>query len=301
MNGEAPTATTQGNKWLLFGSTGWLGGILTGLLREQGETCIAARSRLDDRPAILAELTEHRPKYVLNAAGLTGRPNVDWCEDHKQEVIRTNVVGTVNLADACFEKGVHMTNFASGCIYQYDDKHPIGGSGFVEEDEPNYDGSFYSKTKIMAEKLLVHYPNVLTLRLRMPVSDDLCARSFLTKISKYEKVVNVPNSLSILHDLLPISIDMTRKERKGVYNFTNPGAISHNQLLELYKKYISPSFEWKNFSLEEQAKILKAGRSNNTLDVSKLAREYPDLPTVQDSVHALFRRMQAQLGLPANE
>lgn len=24
-----------------------------------------------------------KPTHVLNAAGLTGRPNVDWCEDHK--------------------------------------------------------------------------------------------------------------------------------------------------------------------------------------------------------------------------
>ncbi len=24
-----------------------------------------------------------KPSHVLNAAGLTGRPNVDWCEDHK--------------------------------------------------------------------------------------------------------------------------------------------------------------------------------------------------------------------------
>jgi 3,5-epimerase/4-reductase len=101
-------------------------------------------------------------------------------------------------------------------------------------------------------------------------------------------VVDVPNSLSILHDLLPISIDLTKKERKGVYNFTNPGVASHNEVLALYKKvpslpalclhlkiyitffhfnlqYIKPDFEWKNFSVEEQAKILKAGRSNNQL------------------------------------
>ena len=58
---------------------------------------------------------------------------------------------------------------------------------------------------------------------------------------------------------------LTKKERKGVYNFTNPGAISHNEILALYKKYIDPSFTWVNFSLDEQAKILKAGRSNNEL------------------------------------
>ena len=24
-----------------------------------------------------------KPTHVLNAAGVTGRPNVDWCESHK--------------------------------------------------------------------------------------------------------------------------------------------------------------------------------------------------------------------------
>lgn len=31
------------------------------------------------------------------------------------------------------------------------------------------------------------------LRVRMPISDDLVARNFVTKITKYEKVVNIPN------------------------------------------------------------------------------------------------------------
>lgn len=53
------------------------------------------------------------------------------------------------------------------------------------------------------------YKNVLILRVRMPISDDLSPRNFITKISKYEKVVNIPNSMSVLYDLLPISIELT--------------------------------------------------------------------------------------------
>jgi len=125
----------------------------------------------------------------------------------------------------------------------------------------------------------------------MPISDDLNPRSFVTKISKYAKVVNVPNSMTILHDLLPISLDMTKRERKGVYNFTNPGAISHNEILTLYKKYVDKDFTWVNFTLDEQAAILKAGRSNNELDSSKLLKEYPNLPEVHVSMDQVFQRM----------
>lgn len=83
------------------------------------------------------------------------------------------------------------------------------GIGFTEEEEPNFKGSFYSYTKTLAEKLLREYSNVLLLRVRMPISDDLNPRNFVTKISKYERVVNIPNSMSVLHDLLPASIEMT--------------------------------------------------------------------------------------------
>ena len=52
---------------------------------------------------------------------------------------------------------------------------------------------------------------------------------------------------------------------QGVFNFCNPGAISHNEILDLYKQVIDPTFEYSNFTIEEQNKILVAKRSNNTL------------------------------------
>jgi len=35
----------------------------------------------------------------------------------------------------------------------------------------------------------------------------------------------------------------------GIYNFTNPGAITHNQILALYKKHVDPSYTWENFTV----------------------------------------------------
>lgn len=104
-----------------------------------------------------------------------------------------------------------------------------------------------------------YYSNCLILRLRMPVSDDLHSRNFVTKIAKYERVVDIPNSNTILTDLLPASILLAEHKETGIYNFTNPGAISHNEVLALFKEYVRPEFTWKNFTLEEQAKVIKAG------------------------------------------
>lgn len=133
--------------------------------------------------------------------------------------------------------------------------------------------------------MLHNYENVCTLRVRMPISSDLAnPRNFITKITRYEKVVNIPNSMTILDELLPISIEMAKRNLTGIWNFTNPGVVSHNEILEMYKKYIDPTFTWKNFNLEEQAKVIVAPRSNNELDASKLKKEFPEMLSIKESL-----------------
>lgn len=141
-----------------------------------------------------------------------------------------------------------------------------------------------------------HYNNCLILRLRMPVSDDLHPRSFVSKISTYARVVDIPNSHSILHDLLPAALLLAEHNEVGVYNFTNPGAISHNEVLELFRDMVRPGFRFSNFGIEDQAKILKAGRSNCKLDTGKLERKLRqygyEMPEIHDAYKGCFQRMR---------
>ncbi|KAM7280255.1 hypothetical protein ACFE04_007389 [Oxalis oulophora] len=264
-------------KFLIYGKTGWIGGLLGKLCEKQGIIYEYGRGRLEDRSSLIADIQRVKPTHIFNAAGVTGRPNVDWCETHKNETIRANVAGTLTLADVCREHGLLMINYATGCIFEYDAAHPEGsGVGFKEEDIPNFAGSFYSKTKAMVEELLKEYDNVCTLRVRMPISSDLNnPRNFIAKIARYDKVVNIPNSMTILDELLPISIEMAKR---------NLSAVSHNEILEMYKKYINPEFKWKNFTLEEQAKVIVAARSNNEMDASKLKNEFPELLPIKESL-----------------
>ncbi|XP_021735933.1 bifunctional dTDP-4-dehydrorhamnose 3,5-epimerase/dTDP-4-dehydrorhamnose reductase [Chenopodium quinoa] len=272
--------------FLIYGRTGWIGGLLGKLCDSQGISYTYGSGRLENRSSLEADVAAVKPTHVFNAAGVTGRPNVDWCESHKVETIRANVVGTLTLADVCRQNGLVLINYATGCIFEYDDKHPIdSGIGFKEEDTPNFIGSFYSKTKAMVEDLLQNYENVCTLRVRMPISSDLSnSRNFITKIARYEKVVNIPNSMTILDELLPISIEMAKRNLTGIYNFTNPGVVSHNEILEMYRDYIDPKFTWKNFTLEEQAKVIVAPRSNNELETTKLKTEFPELLPIKESL-----------------
>jgi UDP-glucose 4,6-dehydratase len=108
----------------------------------------------------------------------------------------------------------------------------------------------------------------------MPLSSDNSDRNFISKITKYEKICSIKNSMTVLDDMLPLCISMMKNNEKGTYNFTNPGSISHNEILELYREIVDPDFKWTNFDITDQDKILKSKRSNNFLDTTKLTNKY---------------------------
>jgi 3,5-epimerase/4-reductase len=155
------TSSNTQNVFLIWGGNGWVAGHLESLLKDQGKTVHTTTVRMENREGVVAELDRVKPTHVLNCAGCTGRPNVDWCEDNKAATIRSNVIGTLNLADACEQRGIHISVFATGCIYAYDEAHPIGGPGFKETDPANFSGSFYSATKSKVEEVRRLWKRVL--------------------------------------------------------------------------------------------------------------------------------------------
>ena len=171
--------------------------------------------------------------------------------------------------------------------------HPFGSeiNGFKEESKPNFFGSSYSIVKGFTDELMnLFSSHVLNVRIRMPITAVNNSRNFITKIIKYEKICSIPNSMTVLPELLPVMIDMAEKRITGTINLVNPGLISHNEILQMYKELVDPTFTWKNFTLDEQAIILAAGRSNNYLDTNKLKSMYPDIKNIKDSVREILLR-----------
>jgi hypothetical protein len=133
--------------------------------------------------------------------------------------------------------------------------------------------------------MMMHmYPNVLNLRIRMPITNENNSRNFITKITSYKKICSIKNSMTVLPELLPYVIKMMENNITGTINLTNPGLISHNEILEMYRELVDPNFKWENFSQEEQRQILKADRSNNYMDTKKLEELFPDVSNIKDAV-----------------
>lgn len=125
----------------------------------------------------------------------------------------------------------------------------------------------------------------------MPITDEIHPRNFITKITLYNKICSVPNSMTVLPELLPLMIDMCKNKVSGTVNLTNPGLITHNEILEMYKEIVDIDFKWENFDIDEQRKILESERSNNYLDTGRLESLY-NVKHIKESVRDVLIKMK---------
>ena len=291
-------------KILVLGHKGWIGSMMCNLLKERNIDYIVSDVRPNNKEAFEQYLIDSRPTHIMSFIGRThGKINdkeyttIDYLEQSGKikENVRDNMFSPIIVAILSKKYNIHYTYLGTGCIFKYDDSHPFGDEtiGFKEKDIPNFFGSSYSIVKGYTDELMHLYDNnVLNLRIRMPITSKEEVRNFITKITKYEYICSVPNSMTVLDELLPYVIDMAEKNMTGTINLTNPGLITHNEILEMYKKYVDNTFTWKNFTQEQQRKILDADRSNNCLCTEKLLTSYPNIKNIKDSVEYILRNYE---------
>jgi 3,5-epimerase/4-reductase len=179
----------------------------------------------------------------------------------------------------------------TGCIFEFDEEHTLtNGVGFTPDDLPNFFGSKYSLIKGFTDRLMHLFKRgIMNVRIRMPITADNSPKNFITKITNYEKICSVPNSMTVLPELIPVMIDLINRKYSGTVNLVNPGLISHNEILELYRNIVDPEFKWKNFTIAEQDEILLGKRSNNLLNTDFIEKEYPNVLGIRDSIIRVLR------------
>jgi len=296
---------------LLYGSNGWIGGQLVDVLENNNINYVCGKSRIDNDETLESEIDKIQPTHIVSFTGRThGKigdnvfTTIDYLEQKGKlaENVRDNLYGPLLMSQLCKERKIHFTYLGTGCIFDYDEEHPFGKeeNGFAEESLPNFFGSSYSVVKGYTDRLMKLYKNdVLNLRIRMPITGDCNGRNFITKITTYEKVCSVPNSMTVLPELLPYVLEMMKSNTTGTINLTNPGLISHNEILDMYTEIVDPNFTYTNFSKEEQLKILDADRSNNFLDTTKLETFFPDVMNIKDSVRIMLENYKKSF-IPTN-
>lgn len=288
------------NRVLLFGGNGWIGNQVYTILRDLNIEVIISKTRLEDYNEIMLELCKENPTHVISTIGRThGVYNnqvygtIDYLELPGKLVdnIRDNLYGIMLLARATEKLGIHMTYLGTGCIFNEDHQHP---KGFYEYNRPNFFGSSYSIVKGFTDNLVKMYDHILNVRIRMPITSAPNDRDFISKLTKYSKICSIENSMTVLDELLPIMVDMSLKNEVGTINLTNPGVITHNEILQMYKEIVDPTFEWETFSYNEQMLVLKSHRSNNKLNTDKLESKYK-VKHIRDSVKEILLKRRELL------
>lgn len=288
-------------KILIYGSKGWIGQQFLSFLKTTNHTIVEGNERLESR-SLIDEIKSVEPTHII---GFTGRTHgkigdteyttIDYLEQEGKLVdnLRDNLYGPINLSLICRELGIHYTYLGTGCIFEFDEEHPYGEevNGFTEMSQPNFFGSSYSIVKGFTDKLLHNFDDsILNLRIRMPITADNNCRNFITKITNYKKICSIPNSMTVLPDFYPIIVNLMENGKTGTLNLTNPGLISHNEILNMYREIVDPDFTWENFTVEEQNEILASKRSNNYLDTGKLEGMYPEVLNIKESVRKILHQ-----------
>ena len=203
--------------------------------------------------------------FIINAAGFTGVPNVDTCEYNKDICIEGNVLFPLDLER---KSKVPVFHVSSGCVYTgYKD------GGWLETDTPNFNfdnASFYSASKTLAQELLTPYMDKSYLmRVRMPFCAENNPKSLLTKLTKYDKLIDKENSVSCVYDIARIAVVFYKEQPEyGIYNLCNPGSTTTKKIANK----LGLAKEW--FTEEQFRNSVIAPRSNCVLNTEKLEAVY---------------------------
>ncbi|MBM3847462.1 MAG: sugar nucleotide-binding protein [Verrucomicrobia bacterium] len=313
---------------LLLGATGYVGQNFARELKARGRdfrTLSRAQVDYTQFTVLLSWLKKEKPDFVVNAAGYTGKPNVDACESARADTLQGNTLLPVTIAQACAAAGIPWGHVSSGCIYtgakvRADGqwkvekdltqphlwrlflKDPGSFAGFTEEDAPNFSFrdppcSFYSGTKALGEEAIVGVGQSYIWRLRIPFDEEDSPRNYLSKIQRYSKVYNNVNSISHRGDFVKACLDLHEvKAPFGIYNVTNPGAVSTEQVVQEIKAVLKPNREFSFWADDKEFYSVAAQtpRSNCILDGSKLLKAGVKMRPVSEALRDSLLRWKPE-------
>lgn len=213
------------------------------------------------------EVSKFKPKVIINCVGYTGKNTVDDCEIDRDKTLYANTFVPLILSEIALRQNIKIVHIGSGCIYNFD---YLRNKPIPESKIPDFFDLFYSRSKIYAEGALSALRNrykILIIRIRVPLDSQPHPKNLLTKLLKYKKAINIPNSVTYIPDFLKALKYLIEIDANGIYNVVNKGSLKYPELLEKYKKQV-PNFKYEVIDY----KRLNLVRTNVILSVRKLEK-----------------------------
>lgn len=277
---------------LLLGASGYVGQAFEALLQQKQLPYLSvSRKDVDyyDRSTLADLIRTQNATFLINAAGYTGKPNVDACELHKTDTLIGNAVLPGILGEVCEDQNLAWGHVSSGCIYT---GRRADGLGFTESDPPNFsfrtnNCSFYSGTKALGEEVLEGAESCYIWRLRIPFNHVDSPRNYLSKLMHYNRLLEAENSISHLEEFVSACLDCHEKSVPfGTYNVTNTGYVTTSRVVELIQEHLKPNKTFSFFESEEEFMQVaaKTPRSNCIMDNSKILNAGIYLRPVEEAI-----------------
>jgi len=218
-----------------------------------------------------------------------------------------NAVLPGTIREVCESHHLAWGHISSGCIYTGDG---INGQGFRESDPPNFtfrqdNCSFYSGCKALGEEVLAGADRCYKWRLRIPFNECDGPRNYLSKLMRYERLLDVRNSLSHIDDAVEACWNCFQQQVDyGTYNLTNPGSVTTREVVELIERSGICTKVFRFFTSEDEflREAAKTPRSHCVLNTEKAEcagiAPRPVLEALHDSIAHWKPQAAEDLRLP---
>lgn len=222
-------------KILVIGASGQVGKLVFQLLLGSGHSVIGTSFtktlqkfitlNIADGRAVNEVFYRIKPNIVILTAALT---NVDYCEDHRDEAYKMNVLGVENISVAASAYNAKIVYLSTDYIFD-------GVNGPYHEDDLPNPISYYGYTKLEGEKVVQNEcDNWAIVRTTVVFSLDPDSKNFLQQLigklsrgevlNAYTDQVNSPTyALNLAEAVVEIA---TREDIQGIYNIAGKDTVN---------------------------------------------------------------------------
>jgi dTDP-4-dehydrorhamnose reductase len=289
----------KNNNILVLGK-GYISSYVVPTLNKNNTVFNFSKKELDytNPKTLTTYLKTNKTDWIINSSGYTGNPNVDACEDHKEECYHYNVTVPLYITKVANHFDIPIIHIGSGCVYTGYEKV------YTETDNTNFgasdfESSFYSKTKDTFEKLSSDLKRYI-FRIRIPFNGVIEPKNYLCKLLKYDNLISCKNSITNVEDLtnfikqfieIKQSSDNNIKQiyNHSIFNIVNNGSITAYEITQIMKKYDLNNPNWKFVDISD-AKF-KVARSNCVLESNILQKYNLTLPNVYGRIEESIKQI----------
>ena len=235
-------------KILIFGHNDWIENNICKILNDTNIDYVVSTITYDNKIVVEKEIIDIKPTHIMS---FIERTHVN--EHTTIDNVRHNLFSPTMLAILSKKYNIHFTYLG------------------IESNPDTLIGSEYCDILgLFADEVMNLFDEtVLNIRIHIPIIDKLEPNT--------DDIYSTPNAITILDELLPrmlnkllpYVLDLTIAKITGTVNLTNPGLITHTEILEMYKDIVDPQFTWNNFNKKKQSKIIDNEPSNNCIDIQK--------------------------------